>query len=103
MRWFVLWIAGAVTASVGFLMLAFPSSLEAAKAAAEPMPLTPHIPYTLLLAGAAGMVVGDIGVWRSRLRHPTVPGQPKSKGRLGSTGSARGRAADAAALAGGFD
>src|SRR6266849_3732411 len=73
MRWFVLWIAGAVTASVGFLMLALPSILEAARAAAEPTPFAPQIPYALLLAGVAGMVVGVIGVWRSLLRPERLP------------------------------
>ncbi len=98
--WFVLWIAGAVAAPAGFLILALPSTLEAAKAAIAPTPFTPHVPYALLLAGAAGMAVGVIGIWRSLSRHVTGLGQPKRNGLPGSTGSMSGGAADAAALAG---
>ncbi len=61
-------------------MLALPSTLEAAKAAAEPPPFTPHVPYALLLAGAAGILVGVIAILRSLSRRVTGRGQPKSNG-----------------------
>jgi len=89
MGWFVLWIAGAVATPVGFVMLALPSGLDAANAAAQPTPFTPHLPYALMLVGAAIMVVGVVGIWRSR-----------GNNLGGSTLVMTGRAADGAALAG---
>jgi len=68
--WFVLWIVGALAAPLGFLMLALPSSSDAAAAAAHPTPFTPAAPYALMLVGSVLSVVGIIGVWRSGPRHP---------------------------------
>ncbi len=100
MGWFALWLAGAVTLAVGFVMLALPSSLEAGQAAAQPTPFTPHLPYALMLAGAAGMVVAVIGIWRSLSRQAMGLEQRKDDGLPRSTVRMTGRATDAAALAG---
>ena len=99
LRWLVLWIVAAATAAIGVLLLYLGPNLVPAGKGSAPSPLLAQAPPALIAIGMLGVVLGAIGIARSRWRAAITTVDDRSSGQR-SVGVRRTRLADSAAIGG---
>jgi len=96
-RWLVLWIVAAATAAIGVLLLYLGPNLVPTGKGSAPSSLLGQAPPALIAIGMVGVVLGAIGIARSRWRAATTTVDDPSSGHQ-SAGVRRTRLADSGAI-----
>jgi hypothetical protein len=99
LRWLVLWIVAAATAAIGVILLYLGPNVVPGGKGSVPSPLLAQAPPALIAIGMVGVVLGAIGIARSRWRAAATTSDDRSFGH-GSVGVRMTRLADSAAIGG---